>query len=118
MANRLQALQSNYPNNLESKVMQVITTLLPNGECSIGLSAKMLGLHPRTLQKRLKTEGLSFSQLLQNTRLQIAKHALRQPDNSVTDIALKVGYAEIAVFSRHFKKWTGLTPSQFKAKAR
>lgn len=118
MASRLHALQSNYSNTLESKAVQVITRLLPNGECSIAQVAKMLGLHPRTLQKRLKTEGLSFGQLLQNTRLQIAKHALRQPDNSITDIALKVGYAEIAVFSRHFKKWTGLTPSQFKAKAR
>lgn len=53
--------------------------------------------------------GTSFSRLLQETRLEIAKQNLLRDKTSITDLALNLGYADVSVFSRHFKQWTGLS---------
>ena len=54
--------------------------------------------------------GTSYRELLQQVRRDLAIQHLQQRTVSVTDLALQLGYAEIAVFSRHFKRWTGLSP--------
>ncbi|MGB4074083.1 helix-turn-helix domain-containing protein [Pseudomonas sp.] len=112
---RMQMLAARYPDQLQDQVCHVISSLLPAGEGSVERVGAALGLHPRTLQKRLQQEGSSFSQLLQKTRLGIARQHLQQQKMSITDLALNLGYAEVAVFSRHFKRWTGLSPRQWRA---
>ncbi|WP_223464182.1 helix-turn-helix domain-containing protein [Pseudomonas sp. GL-RE-26] len=67
------------------------------------------------LQKRLQAEGSRFSQLLQETRLEIAKQNLLRDKTSITDLALNLGYADVSVFSRHFKQWTGFSPRNWRA---
>ncbi len=109
----LEHLQSRYPNNLEHQVKDVIGRLLPSGDCSIESVAASLNLHPRTLQTKLQQQGLSYRQLLQDTRQDLAEQFLRHQSLSITDLALQLGYSEVAVFSRHFKKWTGLSPRQW-----
>ncbi|MDX1819212.1 MAG: AraC family transcriptional regulator, partial [Marinobacter sp.] len=69
-----------------------------------------LGMHHRTLQSRLRELGISYRQLLRRTRQRLAEQHLRFDSLSVTDLALQLGYAEVAVFSRHFRQWTGLSP--------
>lgn len=112
---RMQMLESRYPDNLQDQVCHIISSLLPAGEGSVERVGAALGLHPRTLQKRLQQQGSSFSRLLQDTRLGIARQHLQQQKMSITDLALNLGYADIAVFSRHFKYWTGLSPRQWRA---
>jgi AraC-like DNA-binding protein len=66
------------------------------------------------LQKRLQQQGVSFRQLLQTTRREIAQQLLQHGHISVTDLALNLGYAEVSIFSRHFKQWTGHSPRQWR----
>lgn len=113
---RMQMLEARYPDNLRDQVCHLISALLPSGESRIERIGAALGLHPRSLQKRLKAQGSSFSQLLQETRLSIARQQLQAQRMSITDLALHLGYAEVAVFSRHFKRWTGLSPRQWQAR--
>ncbi|MFB9135667.1 helix-turn-helix domain-containing protein [Vibrio olivae] len=107
-------LKNHYPNNLIAQTRDMIGRLLPSGECCIERVAKALDLHPRTFQLRLKDCGSSYSQLLQNVRRRLAEQLLKSQQKTITDIALQLGYSEIAVFSRHFKLWTGLSPSQWR----
>jgi AraC-like DNA-binding protein len=111
---RIQFLESRYPDNLPAQVQHLISNLLAYGECSVERVSAALNLHPRVLQKRLLAEGFSYSKLLQQTRLEIAQQHLLSSRLNITELALHLGYAEVAVFSRNFKQWTGQTPSQWR----
>ena len=109
----LRRLQQRYPDSLQEQVRDIIGRTLPSGECSLERVAATLDLHPRVLQKRLKKLGSSYGRLLRQTRLDIARQHLRHGNMAVTDLALNLGYAEVSVFSRNFKQWTGLSPRQW-----
>jgi AraC-like DNA-binding protein len=114
LLHRMQLLKNQYPDNLKAQVCHLIGGLLHTGECSIEAVSNSLGLQPRVLQKRLQAEGSRFSQLLQETRLEIAKQNLLRDKTSITDLALNLGYADVSVFSRHFKQWTGFSPRNWR----
>lgn len=106
----LKQLKGRHSNRLEDQIGEIISHLLPTGEISIERVAKTLGIHPRTMQQQLKQTGTSYRKILQKTRLNCAKQNLQFGETSITDLALQLGYADIAVFSRHFKRWTGMSP--------
>ncbi|RUS48886.1 AraC family transcriptional regulator [Cohnella sp. AR92] len=58
--------------------------------------------------------GLSPRQYLSQVKLQLAKRWLLDPSTSVSDIALRLGYRDIAHFSRQFKRWSGVSPSDYR----
>ena len=106
----IQLLEQRYPDNLRDQVRDIMGQLLPSGECTVQRVAATLDLQPRVLQKRLQEDGTSYAALLRETRLQIAQQHLGARTMAITDLALNLGYAEVAVFSRHFKQWTGYSP--------
>ena len=111
---RLNYLQAHYPDNLQNQARSLIGQLLPASECSIEKVAANLNLHHRVLQLKLQQEGTTYQALLKETRQTIAEQHLRQSKISITDLALNLGYADISVFSRNFKSWTGKTPRQWR----
>lgn len=115
---RIHQLESLYPDNLEAQVRHIISNLLASGECDIERVAATLDLHPRVLQKRLRSRGVTFRDLLQETRMEIAKLNLQFGQQSITDLALNLGYADVSIFSRNFKRWTGLSPRQWQQQNR
>ena len=84
------------------------------GDASIRSCAESLGLSQRTLQLRLQSRGMSFSDILERQRLRRAKSILRNTDMSIGDIADHLGYGERTSFGRAFKRWTGLSPQQYR----
>ncbi|MFV0594925.1 helix-turn-helix domain-containing protein [Shewanella sp.] len=118
LQSHLHFLQSHYPNNLADQARDLIHRLLPTGECCIERVSTALGLHERTLQTRLKATGQSYRLLLQDVRQNIAQQQLSYGTQTITELALQLGYAEVAVFSRHFKTWTGLSPKQWQQQHR
>ncbi len=111
----LKTLQQHYPGdlNMTDQIKVIIRQLLPNGECSLKRVAATLEMHPRALQKALQEQGLSYHALLQQTRLQIAIQHLKQHSLSISELALNLGFAEVSVFSRSFRKWTGMSPKSW-----
>ncbi len=73
-----------------------------------------MGVSVRTLQSRLSEENHSFSDMLEHQREELAKSYLRQEHFSLDDVAANLGYSEQSSFGRAFKRWTGVTPKQYR----
>ncbi|NQD95533.1 AraC family transcriptional regulator [Pseudomonas sp. CrR25] len=87
---------------------------LPEAGADLGLVAERLALSPRTLQRRLREAGLSFNQLLDETRQQLVLHYLRDPALELAEIAFLVGFSEPASLARAFRRWTGQSPGEYR----
>lgn len=79
------------------------------------LAAQVLDCSERTLARRLQAQGYSFVQLLDAARRAQAVQAVGQTAQPLADIGQHLGFAEPAVFWRAFKRWTGVTPAQWRA---
>ncbi len=99
---------------LSREVVEKIVEYLPDGPPSQQQVADSLHVSNRTLQRKLKEEGTSFMDLLQDTRLQLARKYLRQPSRSVVETAYMLGFSEPSTFSRAFKRWTGKAPGEYR----
>ena len=76
--------------------------------------ADRFNMTPRTLQRRLGQENVSYQQLLNEVRLELAEDYLRNTSLSLHDIAQKLGFSEPRSFHRSFKNWTGKTPGEYR----
>lgn len=105
------------PNAFDKAVQQLLVRLLPEGEVNVDKVAAALHQSTRTLQRRLADSGMSWQQLLDRTREQLAKQYLRDAALSLAEIALLLGYSEQSAFTRSFKRWTGETPLSFRTQS-
>jgi len=87
---------------------------LPEQGPDLEAIASALALSPRTLQRRLREAGLSFSQLVDETRQQLALHYLRDPALELAEIAFLVGFSEPGSLARAFRRWTGTSPGEYR----
>lgn len=95
-----------------------VTDLLQEeSQASLTAAARALAVSPRTLQARLAEEGTSFAGLVDGLRRQRAMTLLSQPDLAVTAIAARLGFATPSAFTRAFRRWTGLAPSDYRRDA-
>jgi AraC-like DNA-binding protein len=98
---------------------QVVRTLRPriiSGQVSIEEVAASLSLHPRSLLRKLKAQGTTFRDLLNETRFEVACQLLSGTRLSITEIGLVFGYSDTAVFTRSFERQCGLSPSGWRAR--
>jgi len=87
---------------------------LATGNCTIERCAAKLEASARTVQRRLSEEGLRFSEIVEEERVEAAKRALVAGGDSLSDIAINLGYSDQSSFGRAFKRWTGRTPQGFR----
>jgi AraC-like DNA-binding protein len=97
-------------SSLGTSVENAIAVLLPHGKAQMSEVAHKLGMSRRTLQRRLASEGLTFSSVLHALRSDLAKHHLADRDMSISKVAWLLGYTEVSAFSNAHKRWTGTTP--------
>lgn len=90
---------------------------LSSGHATQESIAQALAMSPRTLQRNLKQEGTSYKQLLEETRRDLASQYIKESRLSVNEITFMLGFSEPANFSRAFKRWTGVSPSEYRLSA-
>jgi AraC-like DNA-binding protein len=76
--------------------------------------ADALQMSARTLQRRLEDEGTRFSVVLELTRERVARRLLEDHALPLGEVAYRAGFADLASFSRAFKRWTGVPPGAFR----
>ncbi|WP_431120867.1 AraC family transcriptional regulator [Variovorax paradoxus] len=76
--------------------------------------ARLLGLSVRTMHRRLAEDGLGFQAIADEVRQAIAASLLRNSPLSIDEIAERVGFSEAANFRKAFRRWTGLSPTQYR----
>jgi|TARA_B110000438_G_scaffold68681_1_gene68963 AraC-like DNA-binding protein len=103
-------------NDLLSEVEVLIRQSLQGQQYQIEVIAKHLSLHPRTLQRKLQDLGISYSGLLEKIRRNIAQERLANADISITQLSDYLGYADNTALTRAFKRWFGITPTEWKKK--
>ena len=99
------------------RVQELISAELRGGNPSADNVAAKLGMHPKTLSRRLKSESTSHQQLLDQLRYRLAERYLRQADLSISEVAFLLGYSDTSSFNKAFKRWTGTPPQAFRQKA-
>ncbi len=77
--------------------------------------AEQLNVSERTLARKLREEGVNFSQILQQKKQDLAHYYLVETDESITNIALNLGFKDTSNFTRAFQRWNQVTPSEYRA---
>jgi AraC-like DNA-binding protein len=99
---------------LTSGVRRALFAQMTQDDVSIEGVARLLGMHKRTLNRRLAEQGTSFATLLGEVRFQIASQLLTETDLSFTDVAAALNYTDASAFSRAFRSWAGMSPSKWR----
>ncbi|MDH4415350.1 MAG: AraC family transcriptional regulator ligand-binding domain-containing protein [Rhizobium sp.] len=103
---------------LSDKVTFLIQLYLGRRPVTTTFLAQELGMSLRTLQRRLDDEGTSVRALMRRHREELAAGLLERPDTRAANVALALGYADGAAFSRAFKDWTGKSPRDARPRRR
>jgi AraC-like DNA-binding protein len=112
-----EALASRAPamSSLRLDVERTLTQLLPHGKANTSEVARRLGVSGRTLSRSLLEEGVTFTAIVEELRGALARRYLRDRELPISEIAWLLGYREISSFTHAFKRWTGMTPRQFRS---
>ncbi len=98
------------------EVRSALHQMVLNGISSAEDVAGLFGIHERTLRKRLAAEQTSLQQLVSQTRFTLAQQLLANTQLPLSEIAAALHYADSAVFSRAFRKWAQVSPSEWRAR--
>jgi len=92
----------------------VLRAYIPESPVHLQRIGRVLDLHPRTLQRRLKSLGTSFQKILDEARFELACERLQEDREPLADIAAELGYGEHAAFTKAFRRWAGVSPSRYR----
>jgi AraC-like DNA-binding protein len=97
-----------------SAVRQTVRVLLSQGAPAIEQTAEALAVSPRTLQRRLAADALTYSRLLDQVRFERARELLADRHVRTIDVAFELGYTDQSNFSRAFRRWVGISPGAYR----
>ncbi|MEP4148145.1 MAG: AraC family transcriptional regulator ligand-binding domain-containing protein [Halioglobus sp.] len=99
---------------LSREIEQMLAAAGPGNLPTASGAASRLNMSPRTLHRRLTAEGTSFQQLKDDFRRELAVHYMHRAEFSIDAIAAVMGFQDNSAFYRSFKKWTGISPGQYR----
>jgi len=97
-------------------IREILANYVTEDYLSIDLIADLAGLTPRSLQRAINAQGASYRDLLNDARRNYAIQHLGMPSVKIAEISKQLGYHSAGHFTRAFKRWTGLTPSDYRSR--
>ena len=107
-------LNQEVTQSLVDRLRHQLRVKLPEGYPSLETIAEELGQSVSAIQRALAFEGLSYKDLIESTRRELAMLYLKQVHMSLSEIAFLLGYSELSAFSRAFRRWHGVSPRDFR----
>ena len=111
-----QELQRLETSTVSHRVRHYLATRLSDAEPRRERAAASLKMSDRTLQRRLRQEGTSFQQLLDETRRELAQLYLRKPHRPLKQVAQQLGFEDPSNFYRACRRWFGESPGRYRAR--
>jgi AraC-like DNA-binding protein len=99
---------------LAAQVRKALIGVMDGGDSGVEAIARRLGMSSRSLQRRLSEEQTSYNDLLAEVREDFAKRYLARGTLTASEVAYLIGFTEPPAFFKAFKRWTGLTPGEFR----
>jgi len=109
-----QQLEQDWLHTFQEKIIES----LGGGVPKINDIAEQMFMSKRTLQRKLTNDGLSFLGVIESIRYKLASNYLSASEMLLQDIAIVLGYSDVSSFSRAFKRWTNMTPLEFRKQKR
>lgn len=97
-----------------ARLREELVTSLSEGPLTAEELAGRLGLSKRSLQRKLRAEGTTFQEVLNETRANLAQSYLSSSGLSLTEISHRLGFRSVSSFFRNFQSWVGMTPRAFR----
>jgi len=108
------ALARRPPVSALERVRELIGEELQRGVPELSTIAKRLAVSERTLRRRLAEQSTSFRDLLDDTRAALAREYVRDRRMQLSEVAFMLGFSEPSAFHRAFRRWTGVTPAEWR----
>ncbi len=102
-------------SDIQARVRAELLREFPSGSVTKESIAKKLCMSPRTLQLKLAKTNTTFHEVVDQTRLALARGYIDSSAASITEIAYLLGFSDPSNFSRAFKRWTGHSPRDYMA---
>ncbi|WP_262298290.1 AraC family transcriptional regulator [Microvirga sesbaniae] len=115
LAERLQQMRASAGSTLSDDIRRLLRTRLTSNRCSAEDVADLLSMHRRTLSRRLKGSGMGYRAIRNEIRFEIARQLLEDTEVPLGEIAAALGYSEASAFTRAFRRWSGQTPTVWRA---
>ena len=113
VATRQLARQASQPP-YSKRVLEALVWQPPPRNLTMTSVARRLGMSERSLRRGLSTEGKAYADLVKQALIYLAKNCLIEEKRSIDETAKELGFADNTSFHRAFKRWTGLTPLQYR----
>lgn len=101
-------------NSLTGRIRRMLQNVDNVDALPLKIVAESFGRTPETIRRKLKDEGSSYAEIKESVRHDMAIYLLKKTDTPINQIALNVGFSDSSTFNRAFKKWTGLTPGDYR----
>jgi len=102
--------------SFRSEVESLIAQLLPHGKARMSELARRLGTSSRSFARRLSSEGVTYSEILESLRRDLAERYLADETLTISQIAWLLGYQEVSAFTHAYKRRTGKSPRDRRAR--
>jgi AraC-like DNA-binding protein len=100
------------------RVSELLTTELAGGNATLSHIAKQCGVSERTLGRQLEEENTTFSALLEELRRRLSLSYVVSTTRPLSEVAFLVGFSSASAFNRAFRRWTGVTPLEYRRDAK
>jgi AraC-like DNA-binding protein len=103
--------------DIQERLIRALVPLVLTGGPSLAKAAKVIGMHPATLSRKLQTEGITFRDALNRSRFELSSQLLLDAHFTISEVAETLGYSDVSAFTRFFASMSGgLPPAEWRRK--